>query len=201
MLLGTTASLTSTHRPRTFIHRLINPVSFVITRAFNPLLTKCLHSCHSFTAILTHHYAWLTSHLPLLSHLLFVLPLLARVARQCSKSICQHSMPKALCPYTHAQGHLPVQDIPKTELPPPDRHRPTRYTHTHTRPWWVTSFICLPTGGAGEHLPEPGLESEISGSSYSKRGNHYSSRCLIIQKHTSDEHMGVCSSLTRNEGK
>lgn len=104
VLLGTTASLASTHPPHAFIHHLINPISLVITHTFNPFLTHCLlpFIVLIFTTILTHPYVWLTSHLLLHSHLLPVLPLLARVARQCSNAICQRSMPKALCPNTHS---------------------------------------------------------------------------------------------------
>lgn len=48
VLLGTTASLASTHPPHTFIHHLINPISLVITHTFNPFLIRCLLPLHSF---------------------------------------------------------------------------------------------------------------------------------------------------------
>lgn len=137
-------------------------VFLVITHAFNPFLTHCLLPLHSLNFYNHPHPAslWLTSHLLLPSHPLTILPLLARVARQCSNAICQRSMSMVFVS-THTQtrtawqGHLPVQYIPISMLPPPDHHSPMHcVTHALTLCYWVTCFICLPTGGAGEHLPE-----------------------------------------------
>lgn len=198
--VGTTASsLSPTLLSHTLIHYLISPIFLVITHTFNSFLTHCLLPLHSLNFYNHPHPAslWLTSYPLLLSHPFTILPLLARVARQCSNAICQRSMSTVfVSTHTHAtwQGHLPVQYIPISMLPPPDHHSPMRcVTHALTLCYWVTCFICLPTGGAGEHLPEQRQELGTRGGSCSKQIITAVTYCLIIDKQEKDDHMGVYS--------
>lgn len=111
-----------------------------------------------------------------LSHLLPVLPLLARVARQCSNAICQRSMPTASCPHTHThirpqtrtntrtvwQGHLPAQDIPISTLPPPDHHRPTHcVTCAHTLAQALMSHTLHLSPNRGSRGASAGAETGV----------------------------------------
>lgn len=88
-----------------------------------------------------------------------------------------HTRPQTLRNTRSAwQGHLPAQDTPISVLPLLD-HGPThcvtpihthKHMHSNSQPYWVTSFICLPTGGAGEHL------LQLIQNTYSKRADHCS---------------------------
>lgn len=158
-------------------------------------------------AVRTHPGVWLTPLLLLISHHLPVLVLLARLAQQCSNAICQRSMPDALCPqkHTHKRTHaLPGKDTFQCRIYqyPRFRHQFTRdprtEKHTLTQPWWVTRFICLPTGGAGA---ETGVGDETG--PITVRGQIITAvtHCLIIHKRRKDDRMGVCSILTKNEVK
>lgn len=151
-------------------------------------------------AILTHPGVWLTPLLLLIFHHLPVLVLLARLAQQCSNAICQRSMPNALCPQKHTHKHthaLPGKDTFQCRIYqyPRFRHQFTRdprtEKHTLTQPWWVTRFICLPTGGAGA---ETGVGDETG--PITVREQIIRAVTLIIYKH-----MGVWSTVTKNKGK
>lgn len=102
-------SLSSTHPFHASIHQLTNPFLLVLSHAF--IAPHFPITVFIFTTTLTHLSLWLITHLLLLSHLLPVLPLLARVARQCSNAICLRSMPSGSCPHTptRLQTHTHAQ--------------------------------------------------------------------------------------------